>query len=123
MKILMHSCCGPCTIYPAQALKEAGHEVSTFFYNPNIHPYTEYKKRLDSFLEYTGNNDIPAVVEDKYELEDFRRYVRDGKYLEWKTRNIISEAEEPKAGDTIIYWFVKSGTDEPGLYGLVHESG
>lgn len=67
-----------------------------------------YQMNVDRVLEYG----------DKYKLEDFRRYVRDGKYLRWKTRNIISETEEPKAGDTIIYWFVKSGTDEPGLYGL-----
>jgi len=39
MKLLMHICCGPCTIFPLKELRTQGHEVVGAFYNPNIHPY------------------------------------------------------------------------------------
>lgn len=45
MKILMHICCGPCSIYPLQVLRAQGFEVTGYFYNPNIHPYREYLQR------------------------------------------------------------------------------
>ena len=51
MKILLHICCAPCTIYPLNALRATGHRVHGFFYNPNIHPYEEYKKRLEAVKE------------------------------------------------------------------------
>ena len=44
-KVLLHICCGPCAIYPASLLREEGFEVEGFFYNPNIHPYSEYLRR------------------------------------------------------------------------------
>ncbi|MCZ7359209.1 MAG: epoxyqueuosine reductase QueH, partial [Candidatus Methanoperedens sp.] len=52
MRILAHICCAPCFTYPHKRLKEKGHDVTGFFYNPNIHPYTEYKLRMDSLEKY-----------------------------------------------------------------------
>jgi hypothetical protein len=48
-----------------------------------------------------------------------RKQVWEGYYLEWETRQIrsIKPGVTPQAGDTIVYWFVKSGTENPGLYG------
>ena len=48
MKILLHQCCGPCSFYPLESLIEDNFEVTTFFYNPNIHPFTEFLQRLDN---------------------------------------------------------------------------
>lgn len=45
MKLLLHTCCAPCLIYPLERLKEKGFNVTGFFYNPNIHPFSEYKNR------------------------------------------------------------------------------
>ena len=45
MKILLHTCCAPCLIYPLERLLENGSSVTAFFYNPNIHPFQEYKSR------------------------------------------------------------------------------
>jgi len=45
MKLLLHTCCAPCLIYPLERLREKGYEVTGFFYNPNIHPFSEYKSR------------------------------------------------------------------------------
>lgn len=48
MKILVHQCCGPCSFYPFEILLKNQFNITTFFYNPNIHPYTEFLKRLEN---------------------------------------------------------------------------
>ena len=48
MSILVHVCCGPCLVYPARVLNSDHTEFAGFFYNPNIHPYKEFRRRLDS---------------------------------------------------------------------------
>jgi epoxyqueuosine reductase len=51
MRVLMHSCCGPCLsgAYPALREVHRGDELIPFWENPNIHPYLEYRSRLLSF--------------------------------------------------------------------------
>lgn len=44
----MHVCCSPCAIYPVKTLKEAN-DLLLYYFNPNIHPYQEYQKRLEAF--------------------------------------------------------------------------
>lgn len=73
MRILLHSCCGPCSIYPIKSLKEKENEVYTFFFNPNIHPYQEYLQRFETFCKYTEENYIKSIIDDNYELEDWLR--------------------------------------------------
>ncbi len=68
MKILLHCCCAPCSVMPLKLLREAGHELSTYFYNPNIHPYTEYKKRRNCFREYMESLHVPFAMLDDYDL-------------------------------------------------------
>ena len=75
MKILLHACCGPCSIYPVKVLRKEGHDLRGYFYNPNIHPYTEFDRRLETFRRYAGKIDLPVTVEDDYELEEFLRQV------------------------------------------------
>ncbi|ADG82047.1 hypothetical protein Tfer_0140 [Thermincola ferriacetica] len=75
MNILLHICCGPCSIYPVKKLREEQHRVRGYFYNPNIHPYTEWKKRLDTLKEYAEKIDLPLIVDENYELEDFLQQV------------------------------------------------
>lgn len=48
MKLLMHMCCGPCSVYPLGVLKEQGADVEGFFYNPNIHPLDEHRRRMEN---------------------------------------------------------------------------
>lgn len=73
MNILLHSCCGPCATYPVKKLQEMGHDVSGFFYNPNIHPYKEYEKRLITFQDYAEKKGIKTIIKDDYALEKFLR--------------------------------------------------
>ena len=73
-KILIHACCGPCLIYPYEKLIKEGHEVTCFFYNPNIHPFKEYKERLKSVRKCCEELSIPLIV-GEYELEEYFRRV------------------------------------------------
>lgn len=75
MKILLHACCGPCATYPVKILREQGCEVFGFFYNPNIHPYTEYSKRLEAFQSFAVKSDLEVIIKDDYNLEKFLREI------------------------------------------------
>ena len=71
MNILLHICCANCAIYPVRVLREAGHTLTGYFYNHNIHPYQEYRRRLDAVQAYAATSDLALVVVDEYGLEDF----------------------------------------------------
>jgi hypothetical protein len=73
MKILLHICCGPCAVYPHRALAAAGHEVTGYFYNPNIQPYQEFARRVAALEEYAGQAGLPVVWRREYDLEEFLR--------------------------------------------------
>jgi predicted adenine nucleotide alpha hydrolase (AANH) superfamily ATPase len=73
MKLLMHICCGPCTIYPLKELRTQGHEVAGVFYNPNIHPYQEYQRRLQTLNDYAVQAFLKIFYSEDYPLEEFLR--------------------------------------------------
>ena len=75
MNLLMHICCAPCAIYPLRELRREGHQVTGFFYNPNIHPSQEYRKRLETLIEFAREEDLPLIQADNYEPEVFLRAV------------------------------------------------
>lgn len=75
MKILLHICCAPCTIYPAAALARGGHRVRGFFFNPNIHPYQEFAKRIATLEAYAAKTGLPVIWDRNYDLEGFLRNV------------------------------------------------
>lgn len=71
MKIFFHICCAPCAIYPYFRMKEDGFKPTGFFYNPNIHPYIEYKKRLDALRDFSVRAGLDLVLRDDYDLDGF----------------------------------------------------
>ncbi|MDX9821433.1 MAG: epoxyqueuosine reductase QueH [Syntrophales bacterium] len=71
MKILLHICCGPCAIHPLGYLRSAGHDVEGFFYNPNIHPYAEYRKRLETLQIFAREESLPLEVDPGYPVERY----------------------------------------------------
>jgi epoxyqueuosine reductase len=75
MKILLHICCAPCAIYPVQELRSGGIQVTGFFFNHNIHPYLEYRKRLETVREYAAMVELEVIDRDEYRLEEFLRAV------------------------------------------------
>ncbi len=52
-ELLLHICCGPCSIYPVEVLKKKGINFKGLFYNPNIHPFLEFERRVQALEEIT----------------------------------------------------------------------
>ena len=77
MKVLMHTCCAPCSVYCIKTLKEENIKPDLFWFNPNIHPYTEYKARRDCLIEYSKRDDVDLnlIIKDDYGLDEFCRNV------------------------------------------------
>ncbi|MGB9867305.1 MAG: epoxyqueuosine reductase QueH [Bacillota bacterium] len=70
-KVLLHICCAPCSIHPFEVLKGEGVEFEGYFYNPNIHPYREYKHRLEVLTEWCRANKVTLQVEDSYDVAGY----------------------------------------------------
>lgn len=77
MKILLHTCCGPCSIFPTMRLADEGHEFSLYYFNPNIHPYKEFKRRLNTLREYASLKKYSLIVDKSYPLEECVRGMLD----------------------------------------------
>jgi len=73
--VLMHVCCGICTIYPLKTMRSEGIGLHAYFYNPNIHPYTEFKKRLECMEEFAKEENLPLSSEVGYDIEEFFRHI------------------------------------------------
>ncbi len=75
MNLLLHMCCGPCTTSSYKRFVQLGYNIKGFFFNPNIHPYREYKKRLETLEEYCSKEDISLLIDNRYLLEEFLKEV------------------------------------------------
>ncbi|MBA2727557.1 MAG: epoxyqueuosine reductase QueH [Parachlamydiaceae bacterium] len=63
-KVLLHSCCAPCSGSVMEMLHHNGVEMTIFFYNPNIHPEKEYEIRKNENIRYAEKKGIPFVDGD-----------------------------------------------------------
>ena len=70
-KVLLHICCGPCASYPVPKLRADGYFVMGYFYNRNIHPYSEYLKRQNALEEYAKIMDLKVIYDDEYNPVDY----------------------------------------------------
>ena len=77
MKLLLHTCCAPCSVYCIKTLRAENIEPTLFWYNPNIHPYSEYKARRDCLINYAEQKQVQLVIEDAYGLDEFCKNVID----------------------------------------------
>ena len=73
MKVLLHTCCGPCTIVPLRRLREEGADLSGLYENPNIHPYTEWARRRDALETLAGAEGLRLLPHGDY---DAGRWIR-----------------------------------------------
>jgi epoxyqueuosine reductase len=71
MKLLLHCCCAPCSVSCIGSLRAEKIEPHLFWYNPNIHPYTEYKSRRDCLNEFAKNENLALTSVDEYGLRVF----------------------------------------------------
>lgn len=59
VRLLLHCCCGPCSLYPVQVLQQQGVAVTGCFYNPNIHPLQEYLRRREGMAQAADHLSLP----------------------------------------------------------------
>ena len=71
MKMLLHTCCAPCSIQCVETLAGEGITPDLYWYNPNIHPYTEYSFRRDALGNFAENRKLSLIIEDEYGLRSF----------------------------------------------------
>lgn len=71
MKMLLHICCAPCSIYPIQQLRNNNIKVMGFFYRNNIHPYTECLKRQEALSAYADQIGLKLIIPKEYNIETF----------------------------------------------------
>ncbi len=77
MKLLLHICCAPCSVACIEHLRADGIEPVGFWYNPNIHPVTEYRQRRDCLIDYAESIGLQLEVDDVYGLRPFVQAVSD----------------------------------------------
>ena len=70
MNLLLHVCCAPCLIYPADRLINQKFLVTGLYYNPNIHPIEEYGRRCDGAHAYSKQIGIKLIVPE-YDSRQF----------------------------------------------------
>jgi len=75
MKLLLHCCCAPCSVSCIASLRAEKIEPSLFWYNPNIHPYTEYKSRRDCLNEFAKRENLAITSVDEYGLRFFLKEI------------------------------------------------
>ncbi len=85
-QLLIHICCGVCSVYPLQYLRKY-FNITIFFSNSNIYPYEEYERRLNALKTYLSilNDDSIRLIEDHYDNEA---------YME----NLVALKDEPEGG-------------------------
>ncbi|WP_139653616.1 epoxyqueuosine reductase QueH [Raoultibacter phocaeensis] len=74
MKLLLHACCGPCSLEPTRLLAHAGHDIAIAYMNSNIHPAEEYARRAETLRAWAASGGLP-VVEGPYDPEAWERTV------------------------------------------------
>lgn len=103
MNLLMHMCCGPCSCYPLKKLREEGIEPTGYFFNPNIHPYTEWDQRLQNAEKFVAMSHMDFVADREYRIRDFlkkalpaenTRLGRCSMCYTWRLENAVRYAAE-----------------------------
>ena len=100
MKTLLHVCCAPCANQCVELLRGEEIEVYSFWYNPNIHPFTEYRARRNCLRAYAEDIQLPLIEKNDYALRPFIREVaadienRCGKCYEMRLFEAAKQAKE-----------------------------
>lgn len=99
-KVLMHCCCGPCATAVTERVAPLC-TLSLFWYNPNIMPEEEERKRLENLHTVAGFFDIPLIVE-RYDNAEFTENIK----------GLESEKEGGKRCDVCFYIRLKKTAEK-----------
>ena len=78
-KLLIHICCGVCSVYPLVYLRQY-FKITIFFSNSNIYPYEEFERRLNAlqtYLEYLNDDSISLII-DRYDNQSYTKIRHEG---------------------------------------------
>jgi predicted adenine nucleotide alpha hydrolase (AANH) superfamily ATPase len=112
MSVLLHICCGPCAVYPLEILKAEGIKARGYFYNPNIHPYREFMKRLEAVEQLAVREDLHVDYHREYGLREYLRQVvfneerRCGLCYDMRLQEAVRQAKNIRADaftSTLLY--------------------
>ena len=78
-RLLLHICCGPCSMAPLEQLLAAERDCELFFFNPNIHPSVEWQRRLDNALKAAQHYELPLHIFPGTDEEAWRKRAAEGK--------------------------------------------
>ena len=101
MKTLLHICCAPCANQCVEVLRGEELEVAGFWFNPNIHPFTEYRARRNCVVEYAKAVDLPLILRDEYALRPFVREIAEniaGRCVKCYEMRLFAAAQAAKEG-------------------------
>lgn len=107
-KLLLHTCCAPCSIVIIDELKSQ-YDLTVFFYNPNIHPEEEYLKRKEQVIKLCDELGVKMVDEDRQRvlcINDERQNVDNLDYGqdEWYEK-VKGLEQEPEGGARCVQCF------------------
>jgi predicted adenine nucleotide alpha hydrolase (AANH) superfamily ATPase len=74
MKLLMHMCCAPCSVYPVSVLQSEGVNIEGLFYNPNIHPKDEFIRRKENVRILSEIKNIPVTYFDDFMQDRWEQF-------------------------------------------------
>ncbi len=75
MNLLLHICCACCLCAPLNELRKEGFNVTGLFYNPNIHPLLEFRRRLKALRVFQESDPIPVIYSEDYGLREYLKNV------------------------------------------------
>jgi len=74
MKLLLHICCGPCAVYPTEILSERNVDFTGMFFNPNIHPLEEFKRRGENLEKLASYKNFNVIYYDDFDQKSWENY-------------------------------------------------
>ena len=110
-KLLLLSCCAPCSVGVITDLVEKGQNFEVMFFNPNIQPEAEYRHRLEENKRICKELGVP-FVEGEYVPELWRQ----------ATKGLENEPEKGKRCDECFYLRLKKGAEYAKQHGFTRIS-
>ncbi len=74
-RILLHSCCAPCSAAIVECMLSNGMRPTVYFSNSNIYPHKEYEIRKSEIIRFLKEQGVP-FVEDSYDHDEWLREVK-----------------------------------------------
>lgn len=78
MRVMLHACCGPCSLEPVRVYREEKAHIAVYYDNPNIHPDDEYARRLEAIENYVIEPNSLPFYEGPYDPDEWEQ--RAGRY-------------------------------------------